>query len=134
MTTTATAQLSDLSPEKLDLLIRRLRREKEKTAHAGIPRRSRGEDRWPLSSAQRRLWFFDRLAPGSPLYNVAAAARLEGTLDARRLASALGEVVRRHEALRTVFVAGDLEPVQAVQPWCEVPLPEVDLGGLDPRR
>ncbi|HEX2189372.1 MAG TPA: amino acid adenylation domain-containing protein, partial [Longimicrobiaceae bacterium] len=54
----------------------------------------------PLSFAQQRLWFLDRLEPGSTAYNLPLPLRLRGALDARVLERALGEVVRRHEALR----------------------------------
>ena len=62
----------------------------------------------PLSFAQERLWFLDQLEPGSAAYNIprgAAAARARSTSPA--LAARLGEVVRRHEALRTTFAAVD---------------------------
>ncbi|RKH58629.1 non-ribosomal peptide synthetase, partial [Corallococcus interemptor] len=66
----------------------------------------------PLSFAQQRLWFIDQLEPGTALYNVPVAVRLEGDLDVGALERALREVVRRHEALRTMFIAGNPEPVQ----------------------
>ncbi|HEX8903564.1 MAG TPA: amino acid adenylation domain-containing protein, partial [Longimicrobiaceae bacterium] len=50
----------------------------------------------PLSFAQERLWFLDRLQPGSTAYNISLALRLEGELDAAALERAVGEVVRRH--------------------------------------
>ncbi|HEY4590472.1 MAG TPA: amino acid adenylation domain-containing protein, partial [Thermoanaerobaculia bacterium] len=84
----------------------------------------------PLSFAQQRLWFLDQVQPGSPLYNVPAALRVEGPLDAAVLAHALGEVVRRHEALRTVFAAPQGTPVQVIQPAGPFPLPVVDLSAL----
>ncbi|MCP4659726.1 MAG: AMP-binding protein, partial [bacterium] len=57
----------------------------------------------PLSFAQQRLWFLDRLVPGSPFYNIHFAVRLLGPLDPRRLEAALNEVMRRHQTLRTTF-------------------------------
>ncbi len=84
----------------------------------------------PLSFAQQRLWFIDRVQPGSPLYNIAAALRVAGPLDAAVLARCLGEIVRRHEALRTVFVAPQGTPVQVIQGPAPFGLPVVDLSGL----
>ncbi len=99
------------------------------------PARGRGATA-PLSFAQRRLWFLDRLRPGGTAYNLAAAFRLpEGALPAL-LAAAVGEVVRRHEALRTTFVLPEetaAEPVQRIAPAAPgspVPLPAVDLSAL----
>ncbi|HKH46438.1 MAG TPA: amino acid adenylation domain-containing protein, partial [Thermoanaerobaculia bacterium] len=84
----------------------------------------------PLSFAQERLWFIDQLEPGSPLYNIAAALRVEGPLDSRVLALTLGEIVRRHEALRTVFAVRAGAPVQVIQPAEPFGLTVVDLSGL----
>ncbi|NBD09133.1 non-ribosomal peptide synthetase [Corallococcus silvisoli] len=56
-----------------------------------------------LSFAQQRLWFLDRWMPGSALYSLPMAFRLEGPVDAAVLEQALQAVVDRHEALRTTF-------------------------------
>ncbi|HJX28063.1 MAG TPA: amino acid adenylation domain-containing protein, partial [Thermoanaerobaculia bacterium] len=66
----------------------------------------------PLSPAQERLWFLDRLEPGNPAYNVPLALRLRGPLSAPALAAALAAVARRHEVLRTRFVEAAGRPVQ----------------------
>ncbi|RKH67424.1 non-ribosomal peptide synthetase [Corallococcus interemptor] len=85
----------------------------------------------PLSFAQQRLWFLDRLEPGSVHYNVPAALRLDGPLDTGALARGLQELVHRHEALRTSFHAReDGEPFQQPHPHAELPLAQVDLSHL----
>jgi amino acid adenylation domain-containing protein/FkbM family methyltransferase len=86
----------------------------------------------PLSFAQERLWFLDRLHPGDSGYNVPAAVRLRGPLEPRRLASALGAIVARHAALRTTFGAAEGSAFQVVAPATAagLPLPAVDLAGL----
>ena len=84
----------------------------------------------PLSFAQERLWFLDRLEPESAAYNIPAALRLAGALDEAALERALGEIVRRHEALRTVFAEVDGAPVQVIAPFGGFALPVEDLSGL----
>jgi amino acid adenylation domain-containing protein len=84
------------------------------------------------SFAQQRLWFVSRLRAGSTAYHVPAALRLTGRLDAAVAERSLREVVRRHEALRTVFrmVGGQL--IQVVLPDVPCSLPIVDLSHLPP--
>ncbi|MBV9773523.1 MAG: AMP-binding protein, partial [Gemmatimonadetes bacterium] len=122
--------LSKLSPERR-LLLQKLLQEKARDTGASALRRRVGEGPAPLSFAQQRFWFMDRMEPGSPVYNVPVSLRLRGGLDAPALERALGETVRRHEALRTVFGAGaDGDPVQVVRPAGTFRLPTVDLAGL----
>src|SRR6185436_11734571 len=71
-----------------------------------------------------------QLEPGSPLYNIPVALRIEGPLDSDVLALCLGEIVRRHEALRTVFLIREGSPVQAIRPATCFGLQVVDLAGL----
>ncbi len=85
----------------------------------------------PLSFAQERLWLVDRLQPGGSVYNVPAAMRLRGALDVDALQRALGEIVRRHEALRTTFAERDGAPVQVIAPFAGFTLPVEDLAALD---
>ena len=66
----------------------------------------------PVSYAQQRLWFLDRLEPGSATYNVPLALRLTGALDVAALEGSIQDIVRRHEVLRTRFVVVDEEPLQ----------------------
>jgi amino acid adenylation domain-containing protein len=96
---------------------------------AGIPRRDRRRPA-PLSFAQERLWFLDRLEPGSPLYNVRTTFDFPGALDLSHLAAALDGMADRHEALRTAFPRLAGEPVQQVHEAARVPLVVVDLSAL----
>jgi amino acid adenylation domain-containing protein len=85
----------------------------------------------PLSFAQQRLWFIDRLEPGGHVYNVPLLARLSGTLNRAALEQALAQILTRHESLRTVFTSGDGEPVQQILPLAPDPVAVVDLSHLD---
>ncbi|HLL47981.1 MAG TPA: condensation domain-containing protein, partial [Longimicrobiaceae bacterium] len=85
----------------------------------------------PLSFAQERLWFLDRLQPESAFYVVPLALRLTGALHAGALERALGEVVRRHAVLRTVFPERGGAPVQVIAPFAGLALPVEDLSALD---
>jgi amino acid adenylation domain-containing protein len=103
-----------------------------RTGGETITRRPAGTGPLPLSFPQRQLWFLDQLAPGNPFYNNPAALGLHGTLDVPALERSLTEVVRRHEALRTVFESVDGEPGQLVRPAAPVALPVTDLSALAP--
>ncbi|MFI2667803.1 non-ribosomal peptide synthetase/type I polyketide synthase [Micromonospora carbonacea] len=77
----------------------------------------------PLSSAQRRLWLMERLHPGTPAYNEAAAVRLVGPLDHAALRGALRDVVDRHAPLRTHYAEVAGAPRQVVRDRVPVELP-----------
>lgn len=81
----------------------------------------------PLSSAQKRLWFLDRLEPDSSAYNIRVAYRLTGQLNVVALEQGLIEIVRRHEALRTTFASVNGEPIQVITQEINFSLPIVDL-------
>jgi amino acid adenylation domain-containing protein len=89
-----------------------------------------GRARPPLSFAQERLWFLDQLEPGSAFYNLPFALRLRGALDVDALERSLGEIVRRHDALRTVFLEQGGTARQVIAPFGGFALTVKDLSHL----
>lgn len=86
-------------------------------------------DRGPLTSAQRRLWFLDRLNPGDPAYSISTTVLLRGDLDVDRLIRAFDTVVARHESLRTRFIESGGVPVQEVLSPRATPVRRADVSG-----
>jgi nonribosomal peptide synthetase DhbF len=79
--------------------------------------------RLPLSFAQARLWFLEQFNGPGTAYNLPFAWRLHGALDPGVLTAALGDVIARHEALRTVLAVADGQPYQRVIPAGEAAVP-----------
>ena len=129
-------RIANLSPEKRRLLESMLQERAQGRTDKGIPtlpRRSEsGQPRvFPLSSAQRLMWFNVQRAPR--VHKMPPRAmRLRGPLDVAALEASLHEISTRHEALRTTFDTRDGEPVQIVGPPRPVPLTRVDLRELPP--
>jgi len=118
-TTALGRRIAALSPAKRALLERKLQ-SKQVVLAGAIPKeveRTSG----PLSFAQQRLWFLDRMEAGTA-YNMPWAFELSGALDVDALERSLLEIVRRHEALRTRFPEVNGKPVQRVVPADELAL------------
>jgi acyl carrier protein len=95
-----------------------------------VPLPRKGEA--PLSFAQERLWFLDQLLPGNRSYIVPLAVQLRGKLDSKILERSLGEVVRRHEVLRTTFGVMEARPIQVIASPRAFSLVQIDLSTLPP--
>src|SRR4030088_1711749 len=85
---------------------------------------------FPLSLAQQRLWFLDRLHPGNPAYNVLFGLRLRGNLNRSALESSVRGLIQRHETLRTSFETDAGRPVQVVVAQSAIEIYCVDLAGI----
>ncbi|MFN2416203.1 MAG: condensation domain-containing protein [Pyrinomonadaceae bacterium] len=122
--------IAGLTPERRALLELRLKNRRAGARPSGMGGARREGGSFPLSYAQRRLWFLDQFEPGSAAYNIPDAVRLRGRLDVAALEQGLGEITRRHEILRTVFTPEAGEPRQLVRPHALFALALVDLAAL----
>jgi hypothetical protein len=123
-------RIAGLSPEKRDLLERLLLKKSSPSIRQQEIRRRETTDPCILSFAQERLWFFDQFEPGSQAYNIFSSMRLAGHLNATALEQSLGEVLRRHEVLRTTFVTESDHPVQRISPVTAFTLSKIDLRAM----
>ncbi|WP_263164752.1 non-ribosomal peptide synthetase [Streptomyces sp. SCSIO ZS0520] len=116
-----------LSPAARRLLEQRLRGRSAVCDDGPVRVRPRPE-RIPLSAAQQRLYFLDRLDPKAPTYLLPAAWRLAGPLDVPALRGAVADLVERHEQLRVVFPEHEGVPYQRVLPAGGTALDVVDVS------
>ncbi|HZI17116.1 MAG TPA: condensation domain-containing protein, partial [Pyrinomonadaceae bacterium] len=119
-----------LGGESLSELAARIRRSLDEAAPGGPGEATDAAETHPLSHGQEALWFLHRVDPDSAAYNVTAAARVRGPLDAGVLRESFRELVARHPALRTTFEAGEGRPVRRVSERGQLCYEELDAAGL----
>ncbi|MEV6520852.1 amino acid adenylation domain-containing protein [Longispora sp. NPDC051575] len=85
----------------------------------------------PLSFAQHRLWFLDRMQPASPEWVAPVLLRLDPALEPAAVRRALDGLSARHEILRTRYVTEAGEPVQVIDPPGSVELRVADAAAGD---
>ncbi|MBI3417085.1 MAG: SDR family NAD(P)-dependent oxidoreductase, partial [Verrucomicrobia bacterium] len=107
-----------------------VQRREEQASEAPLLRPIPRAGELPLSFAQQRLWFMDRLEPSGAADNVPCAFRIKGPLNFSALERALEEIIRRHETLRTTFPSAEGRPRQVVSGVQKFSLPIVDLVHL----
>lgn len=126
------SRIAALSPEQRALFESRVADLVAARGPAPAEERIRPRDRsrpTPLSFAQQREWALERFRPAN---NISGAVRLEGDVDLDLLGRAFTEVMARHEVLRSTVEMADGTPVQVVHPVTPVPVPVIDISGLDP--
>jgi len=81
-------------------------------------------DWYPLSSAQKRMYFLSQMDAESVAYNLPQFIRVSGKLDKYKLLAAVEKLVNYHEVLRTTFDHKEMQPVQFVRASMELQLEE----------
>jgi amino acid adenylation domain-containing protein len=120
--------------DKVDkALSARLAAAKQKSVRRSDAPRKRPADTGaiPLSSGQNRLWYLAQIEADSAVYNLVEVHRLIGALNAPALAHALGQVLQRHEVLRTELRVEDETTVQVIRPAWDLDLEPIDFSGRD---
>src|SRR5205085_4325833 len=120
-----------LSATKRAMLQKYLRADRPQagTRPRTITRRPPGS-RVPLSFEQEQLWRAAQLAPGAPIDAEFITVSMTGPLDVDALERSFGEIIKRHDIVRTTFPAVDGQPVQVIHPPLTFTLPVVDLRRL----
>ena len=128
-------RIASLSPRQREALLAKLAivRRSENRDIPAITRRAQSSP-CPLSFAQQRLWFLDRLIPERSLYTLPQALRLTGELNEHALRNSLNEMIRRHESLRTTFESQGGKPHQVIHPPTSGTLEVTDLSALPTER
>jgi amino acid adenylation domain-containing protein/thioester reductase-like protein len=133
-----TERIANSSLESLRKLARK--KNNKDTSAQQIQPRSRDTNRFPLSFGQERLWFLDRLFPGSSAYNIPFALHfsiptgetfapsLQDVISLQRCV--IDELVKRHEIWRTSFTLHNGAPVQLIHPAESVPLEIILLSDV----
>lgn len=85
---------------------------------------------FPLSISQHAFFMLDRLSPQSRAFNIFSVRELTGSLDISRLANAWGQVVAKHDSLRTAIVWHDDGAQQVVHSQVSAPLHVIDLSDV----
>jgi amino acid adenylation domain-containing protein len=88
----------------------------------------------PLSFAQERLWFLEKLHPGTPTYNMPLPLRFKTRLNRVLLAESLQDMVDRQDILRTSFTVIDGRPQQVIYDRLKFAADYADLSGLPPNQ
>ncbi len=123
--------VKELSPEQRDALMRRLTAQKAQEQDALVAEPRDADAEVPLSFAQEREWFRDRMF-GGIAHNISGALTLDGQVSMPAMQAAFDGIVRRHETLRSTFHAPVGAPLAKIAAPSPVPIEVIDLSALAP--
>ncbi|WP_353929455.1 amino acid adenylation domain-containing protein [Okeanomitos corallinicola TIOX110] len=119
-------RLENLSPEKRELVLQKLKQQQKSPALKPISR----EQPIPLSFAQQRLWFLDQLEGDNYVYNIPFFWKIDGYLNINSLEKAIKEIIQRHEILRTSFSVINESPTQIIHLQSQLKIQVLDWKQL----
>lgn len=126
-------RINQLPPDKRRQLLDKIKTKmaSEQPHQRIVPQpRVAGENRFPLSFSQQRLWFLHQWEPDSPSYNIPCVFEFRGDVVPSLLEQAIHTIIERHEVLRTTYQTIGEEPVQIVHPFIPIGLQAIDLRQL----
>jgi len=128
-----TQRIAQLSPAKLALLERKLKKNKPAKEPKSETKSEEKQKYAPLSFSQERLWFLEQMEPDSCLYNLPSILPWPGPINPSLVEEALRQIVGRHSSLRTRFVLKDDNPSQVISDRVEEALDfsTIELTGND---
>lgn len=87
-----------------------------------------------LSVGQQALYFLHTIAPDSPAYNCASAARIRSAVDVAAVRQAYQELISRHDSLRTTFEMRNGQPQRRVHVDGDLDFRQISADGWDEAR
>ncbi|MCR8842475.1 amino acid adenylation domain-containing protein [Paenibacillus sp. SC116] len=85
-----------------------------------------GEGIYPTSAAQRRMYLMFRMDERSVTYNIPVALVIEGSIDLPHMKKVFGQLINRHESLRTSFKMIGSEVVQQIHQDTAFTIPYIE--------
>ena len=119
--------LKDFFPHATVTKLAQIVAKQEKTIFSAIPAIPEAEH-YPASHAQRRMWILNQMEENPAAYNISQSLKIEGQFDAGLFEQSLQNVIRKHESLRTTFIAVDGAPRQRIHKVIDFSIQQIDLS------
>ncbi|MCK5197924.1 MAG: amino acid adenylation domain-containing protein [Spirochaetales bacterium] len=82
---------------------------------------------YPLSHPQKRIWYSEKLHPGTNIFNLSFTFRFDGQVDFSLLEKAINRVIQTNDGLRTRFREVEGSPVQYIWEYTPITIPVLDF-------
>jgi amino acid adenylation domain-containing protein len=119
-------KLSSLSPQQLKELVKKMGKEKKELPF--MPRNPLQQ--YPVTSAQKRMWFLSKLDPHSHLYTnpIGIRVKTKADIDMELYVHGFHKIVQRHEIMRTSFFSTEGRIMQQIHEHVPVHIEKIDLS------